>query len=131
LRRALPRLALGAVLGSVALWLAFRGIDAAELWRALQAVNTIWVGAALVSVALTTLVVTARWRPSCPHLIRKLLQLATYAGALADYCLDGRRKLPAWLSIHCFFFGGNVALLLGFFHSLMRSTNGAWARVGR
>jgi uncharacterized membrane protein YbhN (UPF0104 family) len=61
-RRAAPRLALGAVLGGVALWLAFRGIDAAELWTALRAVNYIWVGASLASVVLTTLVVTARWR---------------------------------------------------------------------
>jgi len=61
-RRALPRLVLGALLGGVALWLAFRGIDVAELWQALQAVNYIWVGAALASVVLTTLVVAARWR---------------------------------------------------------------------
>lgn len=61
-RRALPRLALGALLGAVALWLAFRGIDPAELWQALQTINYLWVGASLVSVALTTLVVAARWR---------------------------------------------------------------------
>ena len=34
-RRALPRLALGGLLGGVALWLAFRGIDPGELWAAL------------------------------------------------------------------------------------------------
>ncbi len=61
-RRATPRLAFGALLGGLALWLAFRGIDPAELWSALQAVNYFWVGASLVSVVLTTLVVTARWR---------------------------------------------------------------------
>lgn len=62
LRRALPRLGLGAVLGGLALWLAFRGIDPAELWAALRAVNYAWVSASLLSVVLTTLVVTARWR---------------------------------------------------------------------
>ena len=62
LRRSLPRLALGAVLGGLAFWLAFRGIDVSELLAAFQAVNYLWVAAALLSVALTTLVVAARWR---------------------------------------------------------------------
>jgi uncharacterized membrane protein YbhN (UPF0104 family) len=62
LRRALPRLALGALLGGVALWLAFRGIDLGELWQALRQVNYFWVGASLLSVVATTLVITARWR---------------------------------------------------------------------
>jgi len=60
-----------------------------------------------------------------------LLQLATAAGALLGYWLDTRLQLPAWLSLPYYFVGGNVALLVGFFRSLSRSTNGAWARVGR
>ncbi len=62
LRRALPRLALGALLGGVALWLAFRGTDVADLWQALLAVNYTWVAAALASVGLTTFIITSRWR---------------------------------------------------------------------
>jgi uncharacterized membrane protein YbhN (UPF0104 family) len=53
---------LGAALGTLALWLAFRGVDVSALWVTLRAVNYLWVGAALLSVIATTLVVTARWR---------------------------------------------------------------------
>jgi biofilm PGA synthesis N-glycosyltransferase PgaC len=60
-----------------------------------------------------------------------LLQVLTYAGALAGYWLDGRRNLPAWLSLPYYFVGSNLALLVGFGRSLVRSTSGAWARVGR
>jgi len=62
LRRALPRVVVGALLGGAALWLAFRGIDAPQMWVALQAVNYLWVGASFLSVVATTLVITARWR---------------------------------------------------------------------
>jgi glycosyltransferase involved in cell wall biosynthesis len=60
-----------------------------------------------------------------------LLQLAMLAGALFGYWFDTRRQLPAWLSLPYYFVGVNVALLVGFFRSMSRSTNGAWARVGR
>jgi|SRR5579859_7671687 len=60
-----------------------------------------------------------------------LLQMLTYAGALAGYWLEGRRNLPAWLSLPYYFVGSNLALLVGFGRSLVRSTSGAWARVGR
>ena len=53
---------LGAALGALALWLAFRDVEAAEVWAALRQVNYAWVGVAQVSVLLTLILQTARWR---------------------------------------------------------------------
>lgn len=61
-RSALPRLAVGAVLGTVALWLAVREVDPAEVWATLQRVNYGWVAAAQLCVIATLLSTTARWR---------------------------------------------------------------------
>ena len=55
LRGALPRLAIGAVLGGAALWLAFRGVEAEAVWAALGRVNYAWVAVAQVSVLGTLL----------------------------------------------------------------------------
>jgi uncharacterized protein (TIRG00374 family) len=62
LRRALPRLVIGALLGGLALWLAFRGVDAAELWSALGRVNYLWVVLSQLSLVCTVIITTARWR---------------------------------------------------------------------
>jgi uncharacterized protein (TIRG00374 family) len=61
-RRALPRILLGALLGGVALWLAFRGVDAAALWAALGRVNYVWVVLSQLSLVGTVIITTARWR---------------------------------------------------------------------
>jgi glycosyltransferase 2 family protein len=52
----------GIVLGSVALWLAFRGLDLEELWRALARVDPAWTLAAFVSNAVSLVAVTWRWQ---------------------------------------------------------------------
>lgn len=61
-RRSLPRLAVGAVLGLAALWLAFRDVEFEAVWAALRQVNTGWLALAQASVLLTLLLQTARWR---------------------------------------------------------------------
>lgn len=62
LRGALPRLALGAVLGLLGLWLAFREADPQVVWATLRQANYVWVGLAQLSVLGTLLALTARWR---------------------------------------------------------------------
>ena len=61
-RRALPRIAIGALLGGIALWLAFRGVDAPALWAALGSVNYGWVILSQLSLVGTVIITTARWR---------------------------------------------------------------------
>lgn len=62
LRSALPRLSLGTALGLAALWLAFRGVDWGLVGGALRQVDYARVGLALLSILVTLLVVTLRWR---------------------------------------------------------------------
>lgn len=61
-RRALPRIVIGALLGGLALWLAFRGVDAEALWTALGSVNYLWVALSQLSLVGTVIITTARWR---------------------------------------------------------------------
>lgn len=62
LRTAAPRLFVGAALGVLAFWLAFRGADWGAMLQALAAVDYRWAGAALLSVAATLVGQTFRWR---------------------------------------------------------------------
>ena len=62
LRASVPRLAVGTLLGLVALWLAFRGVDWSATWLALRSADYTWVSLALLSTLLTLAVVTLRWR---------------------------------------------------------------------
>ena len=61
-RTSVRTIAAGIVLGSVALWLAFRGLDLEELWRALARVDPAWTLAAFVSNAVSLVAVTWRWQ---------------------------------------------------------------------
>jgi len=61
-RTSVRTIAAGIVLGSVALWLAFRGLDLEELWRALARVDPAWTLAAFVSNAVSLMAVTWRWQ---------------------------------------------------------------------
>ena len=53
---------LGGLLGSLALWLAFRDLDLDSLGRSLAHVHGWWVLVALVSNGLSLLMVSLRWR---------------------------------------------------------------------
>lgn len=59
---ALPRLALGGLLGLLALWLASRGVDWEALWSALLQVHVGLAGLSLLSIFATLILNTARWR---------------------------------------------------------------------
>jgi len=61
-RRRVLTIVIGILLGSLALWLAFRGLDLETLASSLARVRTGWVLAALASNALSLLAVTSRWR---------------------------------------------------------------------
>lgn len=56
------RLLIGTLLGIVALWLAFRGESLGGLADAIRQSDVVWVVAALVSVAVSLMVVTIRWQ---------------------------------------------------------------------
>jgi uncharacterized protein (TIRG00374 family) len=62
LREALPRIVVGAGLGTLALWLAFRGTHWAILGAALHDVHYTLVVLAVLAVLATLLMSTARWR---------------------------------------------------------------------
>lgn len=62
LRGTAPRLVIGAVLGSLAFWLAFRGTDWSAMWAALQAVDYGWALLALATIGATLAVLTWRWQ---------------------------------------------------------------------
>lgn len=60
MRRRLTLL-VGVVLGTLALWLAFRGLDYSELRRALASLEPTWTVAALASTLLSLTILTWRW----------------------------------------------------------------------
>jgi hypothetical protein len=62
LREALPRIVVGAGLGTLALWLAFREIDWPTLGTALRNIHYTLVTLAVLPVLTTLLMSTARWR---------------------------------------------------------------------
>jgi len=62
LREALPRIVVGAGLGTLALWLAFREIDWPTLGTALRNIHYTLAALALLSVLTVLLMSTARWR---------------------------------------------------------------------
>jgi uncharacterized protein (TIRG00374 family) len=58
----LARAAVGSVLGVLALWLAFRGVDPALVWQQLSAVPLPNAGATVGVVVLTVAAIVVRWR---------------------------------------------------------------------
>lgn len=56
------RIGTGLLLALIALWLAIRTVDLAQVFAALQAANWLWVSAALLSVSVNVAAKVARWR---------------------------------------------------------------------
>jgi len=94
LRQALPRLAVGAVVGAAALWLAFRDVEAEAVWSALRQVDYAWVGLAQLSVLVTLWLQTARWRllfhPDHRRMSWRALFGAVVVGQMANILLPVR-----------------------------------------
>lgn len=56
------RLAAGVLISGLSLYLAVRNVSFKEVWGVFQGAKAIWVGAALVSIALNTWAKTLRWK---------------------------------------------------------------------